>query len=210
MEWSNGTRVCGFHEGEAWTGVVVGEDGSPDGEVVYGAIIKLDKPLGTAKMLRVDADTIVELLDDTDCETPPPPPEPARPEPILADLMEQYRQAQDVVAQCKRATSEAQEKAKSIRWKLLELMDANRLQNVRVTLNDGSSPLAYRHISEKPRATDKDAVMVWAESAGLDPMMFMQFSQSKFGAWWKERNEEGLALPPGVEVYREEDVRFRK
>lgn len=204
--WDPGTRIAGKYNGKPYTGVVDSWDFA-----TLSYLVDLDEPFGASHQIQIGGPDLNEArLVETEADLFSEPTTSDAPEPILADLMQQYHDAQQVVADTKAKRKEAKEKAGAIRAQILEQMDANRLQNLRVKLHDGSSPLAYRTTSEKPRATDQRAVVAWCEGMGINPAMFYQWSPQKFGAFWKERNAEGLSMPPGVDVYREEDVRFRK
>ena len=69
--------------------------------------------------------------------------------------------------------------------------------------------LFFLQTDSKPQFEDKEVCIKWLEERGeLDT--FMMFNTRGFYAYWKELNEKGDDLPPGVKTYIKKEVKLRR
>lgn len=109
------------------------------------------------------------------------------------------------------AKSELKAKEKELNGELAalsgDLIDYFDLHDVARQSLDGS--LFYVNRTPCYSINDDDSFFRWMNDTG-DIEICKSFNAKKFGAYYKEKKENGEELPPGVDVYIKQDVRVRK
>lgn len=126
------------------------------------------------------------------------------PDTLELSLVE-YNRLKDRKDELNDELKEVNDALKNINFELVEYFDNHDIENMRVK----GIGLFYKNTQVLPRIEDAEVVKEWL-AARNDLDILQSINSQKFAAYYRERLDNNLELPPSVTQFVKSEVRLRR